>query len=704
MSAALRVSLLGALASLLPAQYDQELKVPTANVTLTAATVADVNTWVGNGYRPIDLEVTSASPLRMNAVFVHNSGVYSQAFAWYAGITAAQVSSFLTTNQARLSELEPYDDGNGNTRFCCVMVNNTGANARQWGWLYNTTTTTIGNVISANGHRIFDLDSYTIGGTTYYSCITILNSGSDQRSWWWYLNVSAAQIGTYVNQNQARLSDLQRRSNGNYDVVMQRDASPPTWHWFIGLTSSSIYPTLDNYAQRPILLDSYVDPLTLQRRYIVVGIQNENDLTAGVCELMHGTTNGTVGAYLKQIGGGEVVGFNQNTVFEPASTLKTLAHAHAMRQVRLGNVTLGTMLPVATSMSGSCPTGSNVVQENLQQVLSLMMENSDNARTAAVVSYFGLAAINNTASALGMASTSWNHTIGCPSGLTTPNELTLADLGRLHDQVAAGYLGTWRDTFYSLMAEGLQIHGLDTVIDQEAASLGGFSAATILSFKNQCWLVHKRGGFDWTTGSESWVERCSGGWIRIPWVIGGALGSREYTFGAFVNHGSSAAAADAAIYDVAVAEMLRPTLRAALVSWSTHLASATSFGAGCGAPNPLQQTTSGLPRLGQTITYVASNAFPGSANLLVYGLSNTNANGIPLPVSVTPFGGEVGCFARVAFDSTAAALADAGGSVSLGLAVPNVPGLLGHVHYTQWFSLGPTAFRTSNGVRTEVGL
>lgn len=187
-------------------------------------------------------------------------------------------------------------------------------------------------------------------------------------------------------------------------------------------------------------------------------------------------------------------------------------------------------------------------------------------------------------------------------------------------------------------------------------------------------------------------------------MIAGVLGSREYTFGAFVNHGSFAATANAAIYDVAVPEMLRPTLPAALQSWSTHLASATAFGAGCGSPNPLLHMTTGLPRLGQIITYAASNAFPNSANLLVHGLSNTSAGGIPLPVSVVPFGGEAGCFARVSFDSTAAALADASGLVGIGLAVPNVPGLRGHVHYTQWYSLGPVSFRTSNGVRTEVGL
>ncbi len=704
----LTASLACAFATLLPGQYDQELSVPTANATLVAATVAEITTVINSGYRPIDLEVTSASPLRMNAVFVHNSGSYNQAFAWYAGITAAQVSSFLTTNQARLSELEPYDDGSGNTRFVCVMVNNTGANARQWGWLYNTTTTVINNTITANGHRIFDLDTYTIGATTYYSCITILNAGSDNRPWWWYLNVTSAQVGTFANQNQARLFDLQRRSNGNFDIVLVRDASPPTWHWFIGLTSAAIYPTLNNYAQRPICVDSYIDPVTLQRRYITLGIQNENDLTAGVCELMHATVaDGTMGAYLRRIDGAsnsEVAGFNQNTVFEPASTMKTVAHTHAMRQVRLNNVTLGTLIPVATGMSGSCPTGTGVQQETLQYALTRMMENSDNARTAAVVAYFGLTAINNTAAALGMANTDWNHTIGCATALTSPNELTLVDLADLHDQVEGGYLGSWRDTFYDLMAEGLPSHNLDTVINQEAASLGGFSSATIASFKAQCALAHKPGGYGWTSGGSTWYERASGGWIRIPWVIGGVLSSREYAFGAFVNRASIEADAINAIYSVAIPEMLRPTLRSALQSWGTSLASTTSFGAGCGSPNPLTQSVFGQPRIGTTFSYLVTNAFANSINMLAFGMSNTNANGVPLPVSLVPLGSEPGCFGRVSLDSTVVVIANAGGSASSSIAVPNSGTLLGHVHYTQWFSFGALAFRTSNGMRTEVGL
>ena len=58
----------------------------------------------------------------------------------YTNITAAQVSSFLTANGARLTDLEVYSVSSGTPRFTVRMVRNSGSYAVPgWWWYYGLT-------------------------------------------------------------------------------------------------------------------------------------------------------------------------------------------------------------------------------------------------------------------------------------------------------------------------------------------------------------------------------------------------------------------------------------------------------------------------------------------------------------------------------------------------------------------------------------
>ncbi|MEC7584179.1 MAG: hypothetical protein VYE77_07660, partial [Planctomycetota bacterium] len=116
----------------------RDLTVPTASGRHYGVSASTISSYLSTGMRLVDIEVESASPLRFTATYTGNSGAYASAYWWYAGLTGAQVSSRLTTNQARLIDLEAYDDGNGNTRFACIMVPNTGSNNKAWWYFYGT--------------------------------------------------------------------------------------------------------------------------------------------------------------------------------------------------------------------------------------------------------------------------------------------------------------------------------------------------------------------------------------------------------------------------------------------------------------------------------------------------------------------------------------------------------------------------------------
>ncbi len=696
-------ALLLGLAAALPAQDVREQSTPTANIYLLGASTASIAAQVANGYRLVDIEPRSTTTF--DAVFVLNSGAYSEGWWWYTGLTSTQLASNLTANSARLIDLEPYDDGNGNTRFACIMVDNTGANNKSWWYYYNTTTTSINTHLGANNARLVDLDSYDIGGTTYYSGVMISNTGADNRGWWWYLNVTPAQISSFLNTNSAQLYDLEKRANGNWDCVMIQNPTSPGWYWWYDLTSSDISYLLGQYGVRPIDLEEYI--VGGVRRYSMVTINNSNALTTSVGNAMRAQTNGQVGCWMERINGSNVANLNGDTQFEPASTMKTLHLTHAMRRIYLGAATLGQLINVYTNYSptnASCPIDSGAIQSAMQTVLTLMMVNSDNTRTQAVTAFFGQTNINNTAAALGMASTSLNHRIGCGAdAVANPNRITLRDLHTLHEAVANGYLGSYRDNYYSIMLHSVNDLSIATVINAEGASLG-LPSATIASFRNFTSVAHKGGSYGLSNGGPLYYDRAEFGYLSLPFISNDVITPREYSFGAFVNNATNDSNAATAIYTDAIPELLRPTIRAALQSWNNSLAGVVSFGAGCGSPTIYTQTVSGLPRIGGSVTYLGNSGYGNALTVLGIGFSSTVWNGIPLPTSVVPYGSLNGCVALNDIVVNKIAISNGSGNASFPVTLPNDTAFIGFQYLTQCYSFGPTVFRTSNGQRSIVGL
>lgn len=279
----------------------------------------------------------------------------------------------------------------------------------------------------------------------------------------------------------------------------------------------------------------------------------------------------SVGIYLKEVSGPVLEGFNQSVIFEPASTIKAMHHVHAMIQVEAGNIALTDLIDTFTGPAdlpdcafdcpNPCPVDDDPFQIQLQTALQQMMEQSHNTRTQAVRVWFGEANINATGQALGMVDSLIQHRIGCGAdAVANHNRLTLVDIGRLYEAVAAdNILPVYRNTFYNLMA---QSRFFDGIIDQEAALLG-LTASEISSFKSGTDTAWKGGSYGLSDGQY----RTLGGWVRFPFDCEG--GTREYVFGNYVNAASDLdtqdTGEDVSVFEVAAA-LLRDVIREALTS------------------------------------------------------------------------------------------------------------------------------------------
>ena len=551
---------------------ERRLMTPTGWSWYTGVSASQLADKVASGYRIFDLEVESTSPYRFSAALVRNQGDHEKTWWWYYGQTSAQIQSLLQENQARIIDLE-IDFVDGAKRYTAVMVSNTGSAAKSWWYYSQLTFSQVGEKISQNGARLIDLDTYWHDNQRYYNAVMIANTGVDAMSWWYYSGLSASEVSEKLSQNRARITDIEVRyiaSDGPRFVVVMERSEGETWWWYYGKTMNEVADLTAQNGARVIDIGPY--DTSAGKRFAVVMLRNTNDLTDRMRRYLEGKrSGGAYGVRLERIAGSTLASLQSDRPFYPASTIKTLEHAHAMKSVDGGYSELTTQVTKYPNASDSCSdshAGQSSVTETLDQALRNMMEQSDNQSTNALQEHFGSGSaawgryfMNLTAHGdLGMSSaTQLAHKFGCGGPDNNPaNSLTLRDLGLLHEHVATDFFtnAANRDIFYDRMLNS-RGSSLDAVIDEEAAALGA-SAALVSSFKSNIRTAAKGGS--WTTGSGI-RYRSVGGWIRLPF----ARGDREYSFGLFIDE-ASWVAADFSVWP-ARAELLRDQIRAGLASY-----------------------------------------------------------------------------------------------------------------------------------------
>jgi hypothetical protein len=158
-----------------------------------------------NGARPTDLRVLSSSPLRFSVTEVRNTGAYASGYWWYVGITMSQVNNNLAANNARLISAVRYG-----SVYAVVMVPNTGANAKAWGWC-DTDFAGISACLG-NSNRLTTIETYAPGRYV----VTFVNN-SEGFGWCWYAGISRADLGN-VCGGQSVL-DISANADGTFNVA-----------------------------------------------------------------------------------------------------------------------------------------------------------------------------------------------------------------------------------------------------------------------------------------------------------------------------------------------------------------------------------------------------------------------------------------------------------------------------------------------------
>jgi hypothetical protein len=221
-------------------------------------TFTDVlNTATTNNLRVVDWSVEStAGAGQVSAVYVSNSQSFAKTWWILAGVTPTDLLSFITTNNARIVSQKVFADPSpgGDVLHYAILVSNTGADAKTWYFYNNKTTADLTTLWQANNARIVQVNAYQKNAQTLYAAVMIANTGTDNRSWFWYVNATVSDISNLITANDARLVDLDLDpTTGNYNVIMNSCAGGcPAWWWYVGVATSDLLATATQFNARLI--------------------------------------------------------------------------------------------------------------------------------------------------------------------------------------------------------------------------------------------------------------------------------------------------------------------------------------------------------------------------------------------------------------------------------------------------------------------
>jgi hypothetical protein len=323
-----------------PTTDDHSTEIATPSWWYYGQTAAQVSALVNKNHaRLTQIRVMDPAAPTFAVTMVANSGAYASGWWWYYGQTAAQVSGLLSHNNARLISLDPYIV-DGQLLFAVVMVPNTGDQGRAWWWYYGESAAQVGTLLSQNNARLTELRPYMDDGQRVFAVIMISNTGADNTGWEWWIDASPSFIASHITSDTMRVIALAPDPLGGFDVIMV-SSEGETWYWWYGIDAATVGKNLAAHQTRLIDLSPYTEDGNLVFTAVEIGNNNppQAPINAGSAQVAsyansHGWAGGFNGAYFvsSSPGAKPVIAVNSNFRYEPASSIKVLYLLYTLRK------------------------------------------------------------------------------------------------------------------------------------------------------------------------------------------------------------------------------------------------------------------------------------------------------------------------------------------------------------------------------------
>lgn len=435
-----------------PYTNDQATTTAVARWFYYGVTASQVSNYLTtNGARLTQVRVVDPSVPTFAVSMVKNTGDYASAWYWWYGVTPSTLSTYLSNTNSRLISLDPYRV-NGVLKFAAVAVKNTGNAARSWWWYYGLSSTQINSYLTANNARPVGIRPYMSGSTRVFAVVMISNTGVDYKGWQWWASATPTTISNGLTANNERIVAFDRDPVGGFDAVAV-SSEGEAWYWYYGLTGSQVGSNLVNHSTRLLDVSPYQDG---GLRFAEVELEDTNPTQAPINGLSstvqtfaqtHGWAGGRHGAYfMSASASAPAAAYNSNFQFEPASAIKVLYLLYTLQHLTPAQLSgpITYYYPSAVTNPDACPKAAWEIPADahtttISDALNKMMQQSNNIMTRAFAIKWGLGPVQAMATGLGMTSTHLSQPrIGCGFVGGVRNRLTLADIAKLYKAVQNG--------------------------------------------------------------------------------------------------------------------------------------------------------------------------------------------------------------------------------------------------------------------------
>jgi hypothetical protein len=148
-------------------------------------------------------------------------------------------------------------------------------------WTYtNVSAASVTAFLNQNKARLTELEVYSVtGGVPRFTVRMVSNSGAYAvPGWWWYYGQTFANVVSLLNTNNGRLIEIEPYDAGGgvirFAIVMVSNtgAAARAWSWLAGVSSAQITTHLNRSGHRLIDLDTYTEGGV--KKYAVVLVRN----------------------------------------------------------------------------------------------------------------------------------------------------------------------------------------------------------------------------------------------------------------------------------------------------------------------------------------------------------------------------------------------------------------------------------------------
>ncbi len=536
------------------------------------ATEATMDEVIGDGYRLIDLEITSTSPLRFGGAFVKNTGSYKKDWWWTANKSHEGMEEFIKDHNARPIDIE-INTVDGKKRYAGTFIKNAGDDKVDWMAFEELDFDQLKKKQDEYDGRIIDLDVRSTKDGRRFSGVMIKNTGKFKKGHVFFSNKSASEIKKMASDNKMQLVDIERIDDDSFAGVLESNPGAPWW-FLVGRTWEQLQQDQAQFNSRVIDIERV--EVNGKARYDYILINNCNPLETRVGEMLRDGANGVRGFYLRQIGGDVLAKLLPDYRFYPASSIKMLEHMYWTYQVDKKGLAQNTNIKIYTNHTNDThPNSDTFTLQSLIQTQQSMMFNSSNVAANALQDAAangdgakGRAAIMKFAKdILGLDDDiQLNHKLADGGISNDPhNMMSGRESGLMMEKAVDGSVYSANGFTYlhdNMLNEtnnsGLS-SGLRGVVNQEGQKLG-LSNSEINDYWSRVRLM-------WKGGNNGTAQITSVAYAALPFKSGNRIGSKRYVMCAFVEQSTTNTFGAGGASGTILPELLRDTVRDGLKGW-----------------------------------------------------------------------------------------------------------------------------------------